>query len=187
MKKIITILVVSLSIFLIYFFNRDASIYYVALGDKNNNYYEDLTEYLDASEKLEVSKLQFLASNNDISEVKSQLDRNVTIENQTIKNALIKADLVTVYLSVSDVIEKEGDFNYVDKKVDELDLLLKKIRGYCKETIVLIGPNDDYSGSLKYLNKISRNVAAKYNVNYIKEDASADITSEILDKVDIMT
>lgn len=187
MKKLITILAVSLSIFLIYFFNRDTSVYYVALGDKNNNYYEDLTEYLEAKEKLEVAKLQFLSANYGIPEINRQINKNINIENQTIKNALIKADLVTVYFSTYDVIENEGDFSYVDQKAKELDSLLKLLRSYCKESIVLVGPNDDYSGSLKYSNKVFRNVASTYDVFYIIEDSSTDITSDIINKVKLKT
>jgi len=183
MKKIFAILAVSLSIFLIYFFNKYTSVYYVALGDKNNNYYEDLTEYLESYEKLEVAKLQFLSNNSNIDDVYNQIKRNVTVENQTIKNALIKADLVTIYLNYDDVLNNEGDFSKVDEKIDKLNKLLKIIRSYCKEKIVLIGPDDKFSGSLKYLNKMYRDIANDYHIEYIKTNNSEDLTSDIISKV----
>lgn len=187
MKKLFTILAVSLSIFLIYFFNRDTSVYYVALGDKNNNYYEDLTEYLESYEKLEVAKLQFLSNNPDVDDIYNQLKKNITVENQTIKNALIKADLVTIYLNHNDILNNEGDFSKVDEKISKLNKLLKIIRSYCKEEIILIGPNDKYSGSLKYLNKTYRNIANDYNIKYIKMSESNDITDDIVSKININT
>ena len=183
MKKIFAILAVSLSIFLIYFFNKDTSVYYVALGDKNNNYYEDLTEYLESYEQLEVAKLQFLSNNSSIDDVYNQVKRNITVENQTIKNALIKADLVTVYLNYDDVLNNEGDFSKVDENVSKLNKLLKLLRSYCKEKIVLLGPNDKYSGSLKYLNKTYRNIANDYHIEYIKMNDSIDLTDDIVSKV----
>ena len=185
MKKIIAVLMISLSIFLIYFFNRDTSVYYVPLGSKDNAYYEDVTEFLEAKEKLEVAKLQFLSSKSGIDEVYKQVSRNVTEDNQAIKNALIKADLVTIYFDNSKILAKEGDFTYVDKEAEKLGKLLKLIRSYCKERIILIGPNDDYSGSLKYLNKVFRTEANKYDVSYIKIEPANDLTYDIMSKINI--
>lgn len=185
MKKIIAVLMISLSIFLIYFFNRDTEIYYVALGDKDNAYYEDVTEFLEAKEKLEVARLQYLSPQNGINEIYKQVSRNVTEDNQTLKNALIKADLVTIYLDNTKILEHEGDFSVVDESSEDLNKLLKLIRSYCKEKIILIGPDDSFSGSLKYLNKVYRNIANKYDISYIKIEPAKDLTYDIMSKISI--
>jgi lipopolysaccharide export LptBFGC system permease protein LptF len=183
MKKVLAFLIIGLSIFLIYYFNKDTSIYYVALGDNSNDYYQRVMKNLKDIGKLEEAKFQFLEKNYKLNNISKQINTNVTINDQAIKNALIKADLVTIYFDSTDILEKEGDFAYVDKKAKELKKTLKLLKMNCKEKIILIGPDDSYSGSLKYLNKVFRKIANKYNVTYIKILPDEDISDEIIEEV----
>lgn len=181
MKKIICVFVVSISIFLIYFFNRDTLIYYVALGDKNHFYYKDVEQKLSNQDILEKSNFNYLKDNNKLKNIYKAINNNVEYENQTIKNALIKADLVTVYLDNNHLID--SDFSTVDEEIKELTKLLKLIKSYCKEKIILIGPDDNNSGSLKYYNKLARNSAYEYDVEYIKNSKSNDLIYDIISKI----
>ena len=103
---------------------------------------------------------------NDINE-----NRKVTTAKGSfsLKNALIKADLVTLNISNEDVYEKLRDSNivyneiydYIDDLAYDLDNLFSLMREYCKEDIVFIGAynpffesdNENISDILDYLNK----------------------------------
>lgn len=161
MKKIIFIMVVSLSIFLIYFFNKDTSIYYLALGDKN----EYINELGNSLKKIETKNINFLLKENTNKKIYNQISHNVLEKNQRIKNALIKADIVTIYLNY-EYLDKS--FESVDKESVIFEKMLKVVSKNCKEKIIIIGPDDEGYGYLKYLNKKFRNISFKYNIKYVK-------------------
>lgn len=181
MKKIIVVLAISLSIFLIYYYNKDDCVYYVALGNKENKYYNLVKEKIGPN--LEEAKFEFLKDSSGIRQIRNQIKKNEKKGNQTIKNALIKADLVTISFKTDIISNNESDFIRVDESAKQFEDLMKLIKSYCKETVIVIGPNDKDSGSLKYLNKTFRNIAADYDVYYVKEDNYKDISIEILNKI----
>lgn len=158
MKKILFILGVIISIFFIYYFNRDTSVYYLVLGEKND-YYLDVSKEIEPLEKINNN---FLIKNATSKKVYNQLKTNVIYKNQTIKNALIKADLVSLYLEYNNL----NNFDDVDKEALRFEKLMKLLRKSCKEEIIVIGPNDDGKGYLKYLNKKFRNISFKYDIEY---------------------
>jgi len=187
MKKMIAVLVICLSIFLVYYFNKDTKIYYVALGTIENDYYKQVKKNLENAKIMEKSNFLFLKKENTIKGLTVQINNNQTVNEQTIKNALIKADLITIYLEPQIISDNEFDFAKIDKESEKFEKLLKLIKSYCKETIVIIGPQDDESGSLKYLNKTFRNISNKYGTHYIKMDHKNQLTRDILKKVGIKT
>jgi len=185
MKKITAVLIISLSIFLIYYFNKDTDIYYVALGDKENDYYEKVEKGINT--RLEKSNFTFLKENQQIEKLKNQIDDNEKVNKQTIKNALIKADLVTISIKTDIVSDNEYDFSKIDNEAQKFEKLLKLIKSYCKETIIIVGPKDEKSGSLKYLNKTFRNIATKHDIYYIKTENAEQVAKDILKKIGIKT
>ena len=98
----------------------------------------------------------------------------------SLKNALIKADLITLNISSSDVFNKLNKkdviynevYDYIDDLAYDLDNLFKLMREYCKEDILMIGPYNPFSdiNSLdvyEYFNKKYRDVCEKYDVIYV--------------------
>lgn len=196
MKKIIIISIVGLIIFLIYLTAADKKIYYVALGDElslninNNNYSQTISEYLTANNKLEIFVNQFSKDNyhitDIINDIKNNKKININNKSKTIKNALIKADLLTLSIGINDITSKiniknlnlSNDYNFlyddIDEIVSDLDILLNLLRQYCKEDIMLVGiyypfkiQNNDLADIFLYANNKFKETTKKYNINYI--------------------
>lgn len=194
MKKILILAVIILTVFLIYLTTIDKKIYYLALGDEislgmtENGYYEkDYTkyvkEYLEKINKLEIYQDEFRAQGYRITDIINDIENNKEIEetNKTIKNALIKSDLVTISIGTNDIISKTNainKYNYnnikesLEKINKDMESLLKLIREYCKEDIILIGiyindEDENINNLLKNENIILKNLSEKYNITYV--------------------
>lgn len=197
MKKILVIGVVIISIFLIYLTTIDKKVYYVSLGDEislgmtKEGYYEKsypiyIKEYLEEKKKLEIFIDDYETQGYRITDLINDINNNKEVEetNKTIKNALIKSDLITLSIGTNDIISKINtekaltkiDYNRLYKNIDEiindLDKLLKLIREYCKEDIILIGINiqtedEKLNEIINYANEKFKEISEKYKIYYI--------------------
>ena len=200
MKKILILGIIMLSIFLIYLTTIDKKVYYVSLGDEislgmtKEGYYEKsyplyIKEYLEKNNKLETFIDDYSKQGYRITDLINDINNNKEIEetNKTIKNVLIKADLVTISIGTNDILSKisnEQNLTKIDYKrlyknieeiVNDLDKLLKIIREYCKEDIILIGTNiktenENLREIINYANEKFDEVSKKYDIEYIKTD-----------------
>lgn len=192
MKKILLILIVFIAVFLIYLFNIDNKIYYLSLEsynefiDENGDYNESIINYLSLNKKLEKAVVDFSKNNYLINDLSNDIKENkkITVNNKsiTLKNALIKADLVTIFIGMNEINNKLlslktnnlKQFNYIDNILIDLDKLLSLTREYCKEDVFIIGvyyPYKEYQPDLvelfSYYNEEYKNLANKYNMKYI--------------------
>lgn len=192
MKKILLILIVFIAVFLIYLFNIDNKIYYLSLesynefSDENGDYNESIINYLSLNKKLEKAVVDFSKNNYLIKDLANDIKENkkITVNNKsiTLKNALIKADLVTIFIGMNEINNKLlslktnnlKQFNYIDNILIDLDKLLSLTREYCKEDIFIIGvyyPYQEYKTELvdlfSYYNEKYKELANKYNMKYI--------------------
>lgn len=200
MKKILILGIIILSIFLIYLTTIDKKVYYVSLGDEislgmtKEGYYEKsyplyIKEYLEKNNKLETFIDDYSKQGYRITDLINDINNNKEIEetNKTIKNVLIKADLVTISIGTNDILSKisnEQNLTKIDYKrlyknieeiVNDLDELLKITREYCKEDIILLGPNiktenEKLQEIINYANEKFDEVSKKYDIEYIKTD-----------------
>ena len=197
MRKILIIGFVLLLIFLIYLANMDKKVYYVALGDSLEKVYLDngevfgyshyIKDFLKNKDLLERYSDDFAKVDTRSTDIINDINENRKVKTAkgsfSLKNALIKADLVTLNISNEDVYEKLRDFNivynevydYIDDLAYDLDRLFSLMREYCKEDIVFIGiynpffesDNENISDVLDYLNKKYKDVCTEYDVTYI--------------------
>lgn len=197
MKKILIVGIIILSIFLIYLTTIDKKVYYLALGDQislgmtKDGYYElsytnYIKEYLEEKGKLETYIDDYLTQGYRITDIINDINNNKEIEEtkKTLKNALIKADLITISIGTNDIIAKidnenklsKIDYNKLYKNINEitndLDKLLNLIREYCKEDIILIGiyintNNEKLNEIINNANEKFKETANKYNITYI--------------------
>lgn len=181
MKKILFIGLVLLAVFVIYLCNMDKKVYYVVLGDDVNRYSYFVRNYLKDRDVLERYLDDFSSSSVRISDIINDINVNKKLDDgTTLKNALIKADLVTLSINIDDIYSKEDDvYDYIDELALCLDDLLKLMREYCKEDIVFVG----YSGSdvISYLNKKFKDVCLDYDVSYV--DGTKMIGNIVVEKV----
>ena len=178
MKKILLLGIIILSVFIIYLTTLDKKVYYVSLGDQialgitkegyyEKNYTDYIKEYLEKNKILETCINEYQTQGYRITDIINDINNNKEIEEtgKTIKNSLIKADLLTISIGTNDITSKidetkkltKIDYNKIKKNIDtiikDLDNLLKLIREYCKEDIIMIGINiNTYENLLK--NKI---------------------------------
>lgn len=200
MKKLLIIGIIILSIFIIYLTTIDKKIYYLALGDQislgmtKEGYYEKsftnyIKEYLEQTKQLETYIDDYLTQGYRITDLINDINNNKEIEetNKTLKNALIKADLITISIGTNDIssiidelnklsnLDYNKLYNNINEIIIDLDKLLKLIREYCKEEIILIGinlktNNEKLNEIIKYANESFQETANKYNVIYIEQE-----------------
>ena len=192
MKKLLFVLVVFLFVFIIYLANMDKKVYYLALGDSydsDDNYSFYVKDYLNEKGVLEKSVYDYCDFDDRITDIYNKIISNEKSNGGTLKNSLIKADLVTLKINIDDVYEKISDssfidvYDYIDDLVKDFDKLLNLIRKYSKEDIMFIGYNNlsnnkDEKKVISYLNKRYKEVCEKYNIIFI------DDTSLITEKID---
>ncbi|MGN1276340.1 MAG: hypothetical protein ACI4UK_05055 [Floccifex sp.] len=185
MKKIMIIGLIILSVFLIYLCNLDKKVYYLSLNGQDtieniDDYSKYIKNYLKEKEVLETYVNEYSEENMKTTTLLNNINDNKKIKKDgkeiTLKNALIKADLVTLAFSEKDIISRlnnDNIYDYIDDLSNDLDKLLKLMREYCKEDIILVGfynPDIDNPNStkvFKYLNKKYKEVCDEYKVDYI--------------------
>ena len=196
MKKILIFALIVTFIFLIYLGTIDKKVFYLSLGDEyalgkttNGNYeysYADhIKEYLKEKQVLETYIKEYAKNNYRITDLIKDIEENKKIvinkKPQTIKNALIKADLVTISIGTNDIIgklnmhesySKKEIYDFIDDFLLDLDQLYKLIRMYCKEDIIIIGyynflDDEKLDEVFNYLNQSIKLLSSKYNMETI--------------------
>ena len=194
MKKILIVGLVLLSIFIIYLANMDKEVYYLALGDsskvsfdsygkKVNGYSYYVQKHLKNKGVLEKYVYGYSKRNARIADIINNIKNNAKLDKITLKNALVKADLVTLKINVDDIFLKLNSdsvyyndiYNYIDELTFDLEKLLKIIREYCKEEIIFIGYYNPFTNKndsniqdvIDYINKKYKEVCNQYNVKYL--------------------
>ncbi len=195
MKKILTIIIIALSVFLIYLGFKDKDIYYLSLGDSLANgmntygtndygYTDYVIDFLKSEGKLD--NFVNLAKNNNRSiDIIKEIEENIKItvegKERTLQNALIKADVVTISIGMNDLFSNitfNNDFGINDlyDKFDEvtadIEKLFKLIRDYCKKEVMYIGIHnylgeEELNEFFDYANVRMKNIAENYNIKYI--------------------
>lgn len=197
MKKILILAVIILSVFIIYLTTLDKKVYYLALGDEislgmveegyyQKGYTEYVLEYLKNKNKLEIYIPDYATNNYQITDIINDINNNKEIEesNKTIKNALIKADLITISIGNNDILQKISnekkmtkiDYNKLKKNIDtileDMDKMQKLIREYSKEDIIQVGiyiNNEDekIDELIHYTNEKIKEITNKNKITYI--------------------
>lgn len=197
MKKILILGIIILTIFLIYLKTIDKKVYYLSLGDEislgmtqdgyyGKSYTEYIKEYLKEKNKLEIFVNDYATIGYHITDIITDIKNNKEIEesHKTIKNALIKSDLITLSIGTNDILSKINiekkltkiDYNKLYKNIKEIlkdeEELLKLIREYCKEDIIMIGiyintSDEKLSEIIHYANEQLKELTNKYDVIYV--------------------
>lgn len=182
LKKIFIIAFLLLAVFLIYLTTMDKKIYYLALGDSISlKYPNEIAKYLDGKKLLEQYHNEFVVDDMRITDLIRDIKDNkkVTInkKDQTIKNSLIKADLVTLSIGSEELFykmktEKPDDlFNYIDDMMKDMEDLFVVLKEYCKEDIFILEYVNPFSNSIdsyiEYANKKLEVLTKKYDISYV--------------------
>lgn len=190
LKTVLILSVISLSVFLIYLATLDHKVYYLDLGDEisvgENAYGKQLERYFSSLNKLEQYIDGFKEEDLRITDLIRNIETNQKImlgkKEQTLKNALIKADLVTLSLGRNDFVykidymSKSELYDTADQVLHDLEDLFTLMREYCKEDIIFIGIiNSNWPAQdevFLYLNEKINRLCEEYDILfYLPEHA----------------
>ena len=143
-----------------------------------SGYNKGIVDYLIQNNKLEKNIDDFIDEKMQITDMYNAIDMNKESINQnlTIKNALIKSDLVTLSVGMNDLLylksigTENNSYKYLNELIKDIDELLKLIRKYCKEDILFIGahPVDIIPEEwVSYFNKKVKILCDYYNIMYL--------------------
>lgn len=193
LKTIIYALIIFIAVFLIYLTTLDKKIYYLNLSIDSETYTYDklIKKDLEEKDKLERYIDGFLSSTDRVTDLTNYINENkkITINDheQTIKNALIKADLVTVFIGLNDINYKIGYssmnelYDYADSFLTDICDLLEILREYCKEDIIIMGYYNIYGSYydeyFKYINKCVEEYAKELDMKYVSTNDIYDENS----------
>lgn len=197
MKKIFLIGVTILLVFLIYLSTIDKKVYFLTLTSDGNNLYNDkLKKYLEEKDLLERYVTSFNKEDMRITDFIKMIEDNQTVvlnhKEQSIKNALIKADIVVLETGKVDLFSKlayekneEVLYEYVDGLMQDMDQYLSLIRMYCKEDVYLLqiyNPKHQFNTNvIDYTNEQMKNLCQKYKINYIDYDITDTMIYDTLE------
>ena len=174
MKKLIIIFLIFFSIFYIYLLTCDEKIYYLSISNNynSNDFSNIIAKKLKSNNLLEIHVNEFSNNNNRITDYIDMIDDNKYIikNNKKIhfKNALIKADIITLSLGTKDFITNYGDNTEKILTIrNNIETLIKKIREYSKEDIYFISIYSEYVDS-KYIDKLNNDIKSICSDNKIK-------------------
>lgn len=196
MKKILVIALILLSVFFIYLNTIDKKVYYLALGDSiaagvnssgtsEYGYTDHIKTYLENRNLLETYIDEFAASGYRSIDLKRDIEDNkkITINDKeiTLKNALIKADLVTLSIGSNDFFyyinaNPNDVYDHINTVISDLEDLFKLLREYCKEDIIIIGYYtpfkehenlDKIDDIIKFANKKLEELCTEYKMHYV--------------------
>ena len=198
-KKIIVFILLIFIVYLIYYFNHNTKITYLALGDAlsvgidsngntNYGYSNYLANYLKKKDKLKFYTNNFASPTSRISDLLYDLEINQIInfkeEAISLKKCLSDADLITLSIGINDIITNltlstttvenfsNEDITNISKDViKSLEQLFKELRKYSKKQIIFINYYNPYSVDSASLDRL---------FNYINNKAK-----ELTDKYNI--
>lgn len=187
--------IVILTVFVIYLTTLDKSISYVALGDfltvgvtadseDKYSFTDYINKYLEEKNVVGEYIKEFADNTYRTTDIIRDIQDNKKIminnKERTLKNVLIKADLLTLSIGTNDVIsimaseDINGNFyDYLDDILLDIDKLFGLLRQYCKEDIIVLGyynpyyGNKRYDSAFSYMNTKVNYISQKYGIKYV--------------------
>jgi len=169
MKKIILILFLFLSCYLIYQFTDNKELSYVAIGDTNAD--------------INYNKIKYKIYNNDyinqdyrIIDLINIIKYNEQTKNTSIHRLLKNADILIVSIGMNDIYYKLNTDNlniytYINNMIKDIDILLNEINKYNYKKVYFLGYyniNNKNNDLFTYLNYKTKIIVNKHNYEYIE-------------------
>jgi len=204
MKKIIFILILFLSCYIIYNLTVDSKLSYLSIGDslskgvniygiKQYGYSDYVKDYLDKNDKLKKYNNVFSDGNYRITDVIKMIEynekKNFNGKSISINQSLKNADVVTLSVGMYELYSKlenkdENIYNYINELLSDMNNLLFHINKFnYKKVFVLgyynVGVNQEY---INYVNVKLKNIVLNYGFEYIDLSNIFDNNPRYFDK-----
>lgn len=192
MKKILFVVVIVLLVFLVYKVFLDNQIYYLNLDTiSNDDYSKYYKETLEKNNQLEYYNNDYKVEDYRITDLIRLIKDNTEIvingKRQTIDHALIKADIITVWVGMNELSYKINTediqelYHYSDTILMDLEELFLLLRKFSKEKIIFMNfynPGDSkYDEVISYLNSKMNAIAIEYEIDVL--DVSHIVNNKI--------
>lgn len=181
-KKILFVVVIVLLVFLVYKVFLDNQIYYLNLNTiSNDDYSKYYKETLEQNDKLEYYNNDYNVEDYRITDLIRFINENTEIvvngKKQTINHALIKADIITVWVGMNELSYKINTediqelYRYSDTILMDLEELFLLLRKFSKEKIIFMNfynpGNSKYDEVISYLNSKMNAIAIEYGIDVL--------------------
>ena len=192
MKKILFVVIIVLLVFLVYKVFLDNQIYYLNLDTiSNDDYSKYYKETLEKNNQLEYYNNDYKVEDYRITDLIRLIKDNTEIvvngKRQTIDHALIKADIITVWVGMNELSYKINTediqelYHYSDTILMDLEELFLLLRKFSKEKIIFMNfynPGDSkYDEVISYLNSKMNAIAIEYEIDVL--DVSHIVNNKI--------
>lgn len=190
MKKIIFILILFLTCYIIHTKTQDNKIYYLSLGDAiskgstpysetGQGYSDYIKDYLKQNNLLEGYNKTFTSKYNRITDMINQLDTSketiIGTKKITINQLISKSDLITISLGMNEIYYKlltdnNNTYEYINTMMEDIDILFNKISKLNHRKILVLNyynittTNQDI---FNYANIKLKEITKKYGFEYI--------------------
>ena len=181
-KKFLFIVMIILFVFVVYKIFLDNQIYYLNLDTiSNDDYSKYYKETLEKKNQLEYYNNDYNVKDYRITDLIRFIEDNTEIvvngKRQTIDHALIKADIITVWVGMNELAYKIGTddiqelYDYSDAILTDLEELFLLLRKFSKEKIIFMNfynPGDSkYDEVISYLNSKMNAIAKEYEIDVL--------------------
>lgn len=170
MKKVIFVIVLFLSCYVVYNVTEDNRVNYMAIGDGIVFGYKDLiSDYLMDSKRLDNFNDSFVNCDYRITDLINKIKYNdyVVLDNKRvyINQVLKEADIITLSIGNNELYYKislnnEGIYEYIENMLYDMDILFKEINRYNHRLVFVTGVYNYFGGNsdlIDYVNlKIKR-------------------------------
>lgn len=201
MKKIIFILILFLSCFLIYISTTNQKLYYLNLGDGISLYKQDNTysyayyikEYLEEKKMLDGYNDYFTNEDYRIVDLINLMEENAQTNSEKspnmINQLIKKADIITLSVGMNELYYKltkntENIYTYVDDILEEYEELLEMITEFSHKKVYIIGfynVTNKSSDVFAYANYHLSYLAKKYNCIFVNTQKIIDRPTSFLE------
>ena len=195
--KLLFLIIIVLSIFLIYKYNSNKCLNYVSIGDGlsmgidsygniDYGYSDYVNDYLNKENLIKIYTKDFSSQEMSINDLKTKilLDEKVDYKNTKInlKNILSESDILTMSIGLNDLIYKMSILDTTSiKKIDQIVddtynnflALITEIKKYYNEEIYVIGyyTSSKYGYKINYaIEKLNEKYKNNSNITYIATD-----------------
>lgn len=181
MKKILLILFLFLSCYIIYAKTYDDKKFYLAVGDGITAGYNDIIiNYLDNLDVLKEYNNSFINKDYRIKDlirvIKYNEEMNINNKSVSIHYLLKEADIITLSIGMNDIYYKLNNntkdiYSYVNEMINDMEILLDSIKKYSCNKVIVLGyynitnKNNDI---FTYLNYKVKSLVETYDYDYIE-------------------
>ena len=170
MKKIILILFLFLSCYLIYNLTEDNSLTYLSIGDKIAD-----NPYIENNKKIKDYNNLYTNEDYRITDLVNIIKYNKEIDNISIHRLLKNTDILIISIGMNDLYYKlnlnnENIYTYINDMVNNMEILLQEIDKYSYKKVFILGyyniTNED-NDIFTYLNYKMKRIIKNNNYEYI--------------------